>query len=242
MTQIRLGLRRGEIPPIGSILRLVGGSLPPLRAPRQIGLEGLLEQRLRASLFACINRRNRSFFSASTCGSSPGTDFDLLEQRQVPRRNLAQLGIQILDCDFALAQDPKNVVTAMSVTPNCWRVVQSFEQFGRNGPAGQHIVNNLLELCRRDPAVQPPVKLIVTFPCVRSMTGLHGASVRTPCALADAKATTQSRNQCARNEYPPHVSDSGSEPQPRMIQIPSNRQPRSRPIRVRTPRATREPS
>jgi hypothetical protein len=41
------------------------------------------------------------------------------------------------------------------------------------------------------PTVQPPLKVTVTFPWVRSMTGLHGAWVLTSCAKAGISKRSQ---------------------------------------------------
>src|SRR5215831_9004610 len=41
------------------------------------------------------------------------------------------------------------------------------------------------------PTVQPPLKVSVTLPCVRSMTGLHGACVRTSWAEIDPAGRNQ---------------------------------------------------
>ena len=95
MTQIRFGLRRGDIPLIGGIQRLAGGAAPP----------NACSSSACARAVACTNRGNRAFLQSIELRVHAGHSFNLLEQRQVPRRNLAQLGVQILDWDFPLSQD-----------------------------------------------------------------------------------------------------------------------------------------
>ena len=102
MTQIRLGLRRGDIPLIGGIQRLAGSD--------KIGIVCLFQQRpprVRSRLHAIaatallLKRGNLRILARQ--------GFDLLEQRLMPRRNLAQLGIEILDRDFLLSQNSEEI-------------------------------------------------------------------------------------------------------------------------------------
>ena len=73
-----------------------------MRRSDKIGIECLFQQRLRAGVVARTNRRNLAFLQSLELRVH-ARQFNLLEQRQVPRRNLAQLGIQILDWDFPLS-------------------------------------------------------------------------------------------------------------------------------------------
>ena len=88
--------------------RSIGGILRLARSDK-IGIECLFQQRLRACVVTCTDRRNRLLLERRNLRILAGQGFDLLEQRQVLRRNLAQLGIQILDWDFLLAQDPEEI-------------------------------------------------------------------------------------------------------------------------------------
>ena len=92
-----------------------------------------------------------------------------------------------------------------------------FEAFERNGPPGQYIINDLLELRRRDPsrAAARKIDRDVALRAVddRTARSLGAHALRAGGCQSDHPG----RNQCARNEYPPHASDSGSAPQPRMI-------------------------
>ena len=70
------------------------------------------------------------------------------------------------------------------------------------------------------PEVQPPVKLIVTLeikPCVRSITGLHGASVRVIWALAGAKRPPRLQTM-RKNRVPASCFRPRRTPHSRMIQ------------------------
>ena len=73
------------------------------------------------------------------------------------RRDLAQLGVHILDWDFSLAQDPeerrhRHVGDAELLG----EPFGAFEQFERNGPTGLNTVDDLLNLRRRNPSRSRP--------------------------------------------------------------------------------------
>src|SRR5262252_4485212 len=93
----------------------------------------------------------------------------------------------------------KNVVSAVSVTPNA-RLTVSKRSSSSGGTARRASTLSMMvpSSAGAIPTVQPPLKVTVTLPWVRSITGLHGACVRSSCASAAAAQSSDARAMIVR--------------------------------------------
>src|SRR5262245_54144226 len=128
------------------------------------------------------------------------------------RRNLAQLGIVILDCDVPLSQPTKerpqrHVGDAKALA----ELFVLFQQFGRNGPTSQHVIDDLLELRLRDSgrATAHKIDCDVGDHTLRALDDWTARRLCTYALRIGGRKSDHPGDQCARTEYPPHVSDSG---------------------------------
>ena len=142
--------------------------------------------------------------------------FNLLEQCQVPRRNLAQLGIQIFEWDFVLSENPEEC--RHSHAGDAKTLSELFEVFERNGPFAQHGIDDLLDLRRCHPGRAAPGEIDgdVTLRTVDDRTARRLSTHA--LGVGGRRSDHPGHDQSGRTEQPRHASDSGFVPRLRMIQ------------------------